>query len=148
MPLTRRAKLVLKGYPGIEESLRLPHARADVKSHAEATKRILRALRPHTAALVAAGFRKTVSSVATGWPRRWRSVTPTPNAFGNRRSVATRSIPDAIHQAREIVEGIDSHVNAELRENRPLMARWRQAKRVPARLGRPRKRGATKRIES
>ena len=140
IPLTRRAKLVLKGYPGIEESLRLPHARADVKSHAEASKRILRALRPHAPALVDAGFSKTVLADCDRVAKAMAQRHADPDTFRNRRSVATRSIPDAIRHAREIVDVIDSHVNAELADERALISRWRQAKRVPARMGRPRKR--------
>jgi hypothetical protein len=63
-----------------------------------------------------------------------------PDTNRSRRSTATRSIPQAIREGREIIEVIDSHVNAELSDNRPLVNSWRHAKRVPARLGRPRKR--------
>jgi hypothetical protein len=139
MPIARRAKLVLKGYPGIEESLRLPHARADVKAHAQATKRIVKALRPHASALVEAGFSKDFLVACDRAARAMSERHANPDTHRNRRALATRSIPQALREGRTIVEVIDSHVNAELSSNPLLLSKWRHAKRIPSRIGRPRK---------
>jgi hypothetical protein len=144
LPIARRAKLLLKGYPGIEESLRVPHARADAAKHVDATKRIVKALRPHAAEFHAAGFRKTFLGDCEQVARALAARNANPDTARSRRAIATRSIPETIRDAREIIAVIDAHVNAELGDNRPLMAKWRMSKRVPARMGRPRKRPAAK----
>ncbi len=137
IPIARRAKLLLKGYPGIEESLRVPHARADVRAHLDATKRIVKAIRPHARELHAAGFRKSFLSDCEHVARTLAARNASPDTALNRRAIATRSIPETIREAREIIAVIDAHIVAELADNRPLMAQWRLGKRVPARMGRP-----------
>ena len=59
LPISRRAKLLLKGYPGIEESVRVPHKRGSVQMHVDATKRMTKALRPHVREFVAVGLSKS-----------------------------------------------------------------------------------------
>jgi hypothetical protein len=140
LPITRRAKLLLKGYPGIEEALRVPHARADAATHVHATKRIIKAVRPHAAEFHAAGFRKSFLGDCEQVARALAARDSTPDTARNRRAIATRSIPDTIRDAREIISVIDAHINAELGDDRPLMAKWRMSKRVPGRMGRPAKR--------
>jgi hypothetical protein len=140
LPITRRGRLVLKGYPGIEESLRLPHARADVKTHVAATRRIVKTLRPHSAAMIDAGFHKGFLTECERAARAMAERNDSPDTNRNRRSLATRSLAEAIRKGRDIIDVIDSHVNAELAHDNLLLGRWRYAKRVPGRMGRPRKR--------
>lgn len=139
LPLSRRARLLLKGYPGIEESLRVPHARADVKAHVAAARRLTKALRPHARVFLSAGFGKSFLTDCDQAARELAAVHANPDTARNRRSVATRSIADKIREAREIIAAIDAHVNAELGDDPVLVARWKMAKRVPSRMGRPRK---------
>ena len=137
LPIARRAKLLLKGYPGIEESLRVPHARADVKTHLDATKRIVKAIRPHAPAFHAVGFQKSFLSDCEQLARTLAARHASPDTARNRRAIATRSIPETIREAREIIAVIDAHINAEFADDRSLLTQWRAGKRVPARMGRP-----------
>ena len=137
LPISRRAKLLLKGYPGIEESVRIPHQRASVEAHVAATKRMVKALRPHAGEFVAAGLRKDFLVECERAAHALKKRDATPDTARSRRSRATRSIPEALRDARQIIASIDAHVNAELNEDVTLMAMWSAAKRVPARMGRP-----------
>jgi hypothetical protein len=140
LPITRRAKLLLKGYPGIGETLRVPHKRADVEAHIVATRRIVKALRPHTGEFVAAGLRKDFLIECERAARALKERHANPDTARSRRSRATQTLPEALREAREIIAAIDAHVNAELSDDVTLMAVWDASKRVPARLGRPPKR--------
>lgn len=144
LPIARRGKLVLRGYPGIAESLRVPHARADAKTHAAAARRLVKAIRPHSAMLVAEGFSKTFLSDCLRAVKALEDRQANPDTQRNRLARATRSIPDALREGRLIISTIDSHVQAELGDDELAAGRWKSGKRVPRKKGRPRKGRATR----
>jgi len=140
LPISRRAKLLLRGYPGIEESVRIPHKRGSVQMHVDATKRMTKALRPHAREFIAVGFGKSFLVDCERAARLLKERDANPDTARSRRSRATRSLPDALRDGRAIIASIDAHVNAELGDDSSILAVWRGAKRVPARMGRPPKR--------
>jgi hypothetical protein len=137
LPISRRARLLLKGYPGIEESLRIPHKRANAEAYVVATNRMVKALRPHAAHFVAAGLPKDFLVECQRAARVLKERDANPDTARSRRSRATRTLPEALRDARQIIASIDAHINAELGDDETLTAPWRAARRVPARIGRP-----------
>ena len=138
-PIVHRGRLLLKGLPGIEESLRMPHLRASNAEWAKATKRILKAVRPHAKAFRDAGFDKDFIAQAE---RTAKPLTPSGDRTDtalNRRAHLTHSIPAALRHGRDIVRAIERVLAAEVTDA-ALLESWRATTRVGARLGRPRKR--------
>jgi hypothetical protein len=137
LPIARRAKLVLVGYPGIAESLRVPHARADVKTHIAAARRIVKAVRPHSAVLVAEGFGKSFLTDCLRAAKTLEDRQVNPDTHRNRLARVTRSIPDVLREGRLVIATIDSHFQAEFGTANTLAVTWNAGKRVPKRKGRP-----------
>lgn len=138
-PIVHRGRLLLKGLPGIEESLRMPHVRASNAEWARATKRILKAVRPHAKAFRDAGFDKDFIAQAERTAKALAGRgNGTETALG-RRSHLTHAIPAALRHGRDIVRAIDRVLAAEVTDAAVLVA-WHTSTRVGARIGRPRKR--------
>lgn len=138
-PIVHRGRLLLKGLPGIEESLRMPHVRASNAEWMAASKKILKAVRPHAKAFRDAGFDKDFVAQAERTAKRLSATSATTDTALSRRAHITHSIPAALRQGRDIVRAIDRILAAEEPDASTLIS-WRAAIRVPARLGRPRKR--------
>jgi hypothetical protein len=138
--LSHNAVVTLDGLPGIEEDVRVPHANEKNQELLEATARILKNLRPHLKTLYKNGVsRESITQIETTAKALAAKLADGDTTIA-RRSRATSSIPDAIRKARRIVTALDDAIRLEFREDMQLLLQWQSAKRVPRKLGRPKKR--------
>lgn len=138
--LSHNAVVILDGLPGIEEDVRVPHANEKSKELLEATARILKNLRPHLKTLYRNGISKeSITQIETTAKALVAKLADGDTAI-SRRSRATSSIPDAIRKARRIVTALDDTIRLEFPLEKELQFLWMNAKRVPRKLGRPKKR--------
>jgi hypothetical protein len=140
LPVCRRGRLLLKGLPGIEDALRVPHARDSDELLLAAAKRIASAVAPHAKAFRKAKFRSDFIKRLEAAAAALQAATAVPNVARTKRSLATIAVRDEISHAREIIAAIDSLIAAEFHGDPGVVARWRKAKRIGGRIGRPPKR--------
>jgi hypothetical protein len=137
--ISRHGDVVLEGLPGIEDDLRVPHTNAKTVDLLDAAARIVKNARPHAKSLYTAGlpkdFLKRVETTAKALAAK---STSTDTAL-NRRSRATRSIPAALRRGRRIMKAIDSTIRSEFADDPVALTLWDSAKRIPGRIGRPKK---------
>jgi hypothetical protein len=138
--LSHNAVVTLEGLPGIEEDVRVPHANEKNAELLEATARILKNLRPHLKTLYRNGIsRESITRIETTAKALKAKLADGDTAIV-RRSRATSSIPDAIRKARLVVRALDDTIRLEFPGDQQMQFLWQDAKRVPRKLGRPKKR--------
>jgi len=140
MPLVRIAKPLLRFAPGSERYLRVPHARTDTLTLAKHAQQMARVLAPHWKLLADAGFTRTF---VKDFRQEAVDLAKDADAWGkvrHTRSRATAGIKSEFRKAKKavtVIEGILMNRDPDLRNN----ADWRSARRVHARIGRPKRRG-------
>jgi hypothetical protein len=140
MPLVKVAKPLLKFAPGTAAALRIPHARASSTEVATAAIRLFEALKPHQKLLASAGYskgfllqmRKEADVIALAVKRSDKAR--------QKRARATASITAEFKKAMGAVTVMEGILAARLSRDPVFRAQWRAARRVTARIGRPRKR--------
>jgi hypothetical protein len=137
--LSHHAVIWLEGLPGIEEDVRVPHANTTSEKLLEETARILKNLRPHLKTLYKNGISKESVTLIETTAKALAAKLGDGNTVIARRSRATSDIPDAIRKARRIVGVLDDTIKLEFPHENMLQHRWAAAKRIPAKLGRPKK---------
>lgn len=138
--IRKRGRVLLKGLPGIDESLRVPHDRAPNDDLIAAAKRIADAVRPHAKAFHRAKFaRDFIKRMERAADTLAKAAGAPPDARSD-RPLATKKLKDAIKDARLVVDSLDGLMAAHYPPRSPELRTWRKAKRVGARIGRPRKR--------
>lgn len=140
MPLIKVAKPLLKFAPGTLAALRIPHARASSTDVASAAIRLFDALKPHHKLLASAGYskdfllemRKEADTIALAVKRsdKARQI----------RARATASMTAEFKKANGAVTVMEGILAARLAKDEVFRVRWKAARRVTARMGRPRKR--------
>ena len=142
MPLVRIAKPLLRFAPGSEHVLRVPHARADIATIAGHALDMAKALAPHARLLTSAGYPKDFLAQLTREARELAAVSAQADKARQRRSRATAAIRQELRKAMGTVSVIEGILMARgTLGDRAAMDLWRGARRVPARQGRPPKRG-------
>ncbi len=141
MPLVRIAKPLLKFAPGTEAALRVPHARADALTVANAALKLADALKPHTKLLVSAGYTKDFLREFRHEARVLALAAKASDQARQRRARATASIATEFKKAMGTVTVIEGILMPHFARDRALERIWRNRRRVSARIGRPRARG-------
>ena len=142
MPLVKVAKPLLKFAPGTAAALRIPHARASSTDVASAAIRLFDALKPHHKLLASAGYskdfllqmRKEADIIALAVKRSDKAR--------QKRAHATASLTAELKKAMDAVTVMEGILAAKLAKDPVFRSRWRVARRVTARIGRPKKRRA------
>jgi hypothetical protein len=138
--IRKRGRVLLKGLPGIDDSLRVPHDRAPTQDLIAAAKRIADAVRPHAKAFYAANFAKDfIKRMERAADALAKAAAAPPDAKTDKPR-ATRDLKDAISDARLVVDSLDGLMAAHYPRRSVVLVNWKKAKRVSARIGRPRKR--------
>jgi hypothetical protein len=137
MPLVRIARPVLRFAPGAEKVLRVPHARADAMTVAQAALDIARALRPHGKLLASAGVSKTFMADLQSEARQLALAAKTTAAARQKQVKATRAIAQEFRKAMETVTMIEGMVMLHFAKSPAMLDLWRNRRRVSARIGRP-----------
>ena len=142
MPLVKVAKPLLKFAPGTAAALRIPHARASSTDVAAAAIRLFEALKPRHKLLAEAGYskdfllemRKEADVIALAVKRS--------DQARQKRAHATASMAREFKKAMGAVTVMEGILAARLAKDEVFRAQWRQARRVTARIGRPKQRRA------
>lgn len=141
MPLIRIARPLLKFAPGVERVMRVPHARSDSLTIANAALAMVKMLKPHQKLLVSAGLptefladlRRDAENLAQS-ARRAEKIRA-------ERSSATAAIARELKEAKKhvtVIEGILMfHGMDEVAQ-----IRWRLSRRVGPKMGRPKQKKA------
>ena len=138
--IRKRGRVLLKGLPGIDESLRVPHDRAPNDKLIAAAKRIADAVRPHAKVFHRAMFSKDFIKRMERAADALAKAAEAPPEVRSARPLATKELKKAISDARLVVDSLDGLMAAHYSPRSPELSTWRKAKRVGARVGRPRKR--------
>ncbi len=139
LPIARKGRDLLEGMPGINESLRVPHARAKDDEQLAAAKRIAEAVRPFARAFVRAKFKKNFITQLERAAAALERGTASTDTMISRGSQATADLRRELAHARKLIATVDSLVVAEFWLDKDVLSLWRNAKRIPRQLGRPRK---------
>lgn len=137
--ISRDAVIRLDGLPGIKEDVRVPHANASNADLLEAKSRLVKNLRPHMKTLYKGGLPKDSIPRLEAVAKAFAAKLANTDTYINRRSRATSSLPEALAHGRKIVNAIDSVARLELADNPAALRTWAKAKRIPLKLGRPKK---------
>lgn len=137
MPLMRIAKPLLGYAPGVERTLRVPHARADNATLVAGAQKMLNALKPHAKLLASAGVPKTaLAELQDQIKKLGRSSSLVDNAR-RRRAKATLEIRREIEKGMKtltVLEGLIMYHT----DDAVVHKMWQHSRRVTARTGRPR----------
>lgn len=136
---SNHAIVTLEGLPGIDEDLRVPHANAKHEDLLQATERIVKNLRPHLPTLRRNGMRKDAIARIQAAAKAFRDKVGNADTALARRARATSSLPAALLRGRKIVRALDLMIKLELGDDSAALEMWKPAKRIPGKIGRPRK---------
>lgn len=139
MPLVRIARPLLAFAPGTAQALRVPHARASAVEVAESALAMVKALRRHQKLLVSAGYEKSFFSDFEREARALAESAQRAEAGRRRQARATQAIARELKKGMQAVTVIEGLV---MLHQPARIAELRQSRRVPARIGRPRRRSA------
>lgn len=148
IPVARRGRILFRGEPRLIGATKVPHKKATPDDVVKAAESMIKAVRPHKNAFIAAGRPRTFLTDLAAATKRLREALKT----GKKRRAAS---PDAffrlrteIARGRREIKSADGEMIAWLEslpgnERTVLAARWRTAHRIGARLGRPKRRPPT-----
>lgn len=117
----------------------MPHANASNADLLEAKTRLVKNLRPHMKTLHKAGLPKDSIPRLEAVSKAFAAKLANTDTYINRRSRATSSLPEAVAHGRKLVNAIDSVARLEFADDASTLDMWSRAKRIPAKLGRPKK---------
>ena len=98
---------------------------------------MLKAVRPHRAVLVSAGFSKTFLSELRDLAKELKRIATTSSARAANFARVGRELSDEFANAKETLQILDGLVLARADNDRLLANMWKDVMRTPKRLGRP-----------
>jgi hypothetical protein len=141
IPISREGNRLLKGMPGIAESLRVPHKRVKDEDLLKASARILKNAEAYAPvfrkALFHRDFIKRARRAADALAIEQAIDAKRPTTRGSR---ATNDLKVTLAECREIIRSIDGLVEAEFFGDSTALHVWHVSKRIPKKMGRPKKR--------
>jgi len=141
MPLVRIARPLVTFAPGAEAALTVPHARSDALTVAAAALRMCDALAPHQKLLTDAGCSKQHLQKFRHDAKELALSANHAQSARRRRSETTAEIAAEFRKAMETLTVIEGIVMLHVGDNKTQVGLWKQTRRVPARMGRPKTRG-------
>jgi hypothetical protein len=143
MALVRIAKPQLKFASGVEGALRVPHARSSTKQVAQAAADMANALAPHSALLEEAGYGPKFLDEFRAEAEAMEAAEGAWVRARNERGRLTVDVAAVLKEGMETVTVIEGALMKYFAGS-PSMARfWKDRRRVPKRMGRPKRRKAT-----
>lgn len=137
LPLKQIAKGQLLFAPGADAALRVPHARASAQVVAAAAMRMADALMPHSRLLSSAGVSKDFLRQMRHEARGLALTTRENAASRDRRRKATASLAAEVKKGLAILAVLEGIVMLHAAPND--VREWRDTRRIPKKIGRPRK---------
>jgi len=143
-PIAADGLEMFAGLPGIDESLKLPRIKDAPEKHLEAAKRVRRVAEEHEEELI--NERNYNENFLEKFHEAVRDLEAAARVErGSARAKYTRAtvdVKDHITRVRRALDALDTRVVEAYLDDDSTLERWRRASRVPAKLGRPRKRKA------
>ena len=141
MPLVRIVKPLMKFAPGAERVLKVPHARADLLTVATTALEMAKLLKPHADLLRSAGFPKNFLSELEEDARR---LTTTGRASESGRQARSRLAMDIANEIKEGMKTVTVIEGIVMLHSPGLLKHWKERRRVPRRIGRPKQKRKSK----
>lgn len=138
IPLTRTGKRLLRFAPGVEQALKVPHARASHRELVTGAEVMLKAVRPHRALLTSAGFPATFLTELRDLTRELKRIATTSSARQAKFARVSRELREELANGNETLRILDGLVLARMDRDRHLAGTWKELLRTPKPLGRPR----------
>jgi hypothetical protein len=140
MPLVKVAKPLLKFAPGTVAALRVPHARASAAEVAASAIKLSDVLKPHARLLASAGYGKDFVAAMREEAALLAATLKRNERLRNQRSGATSGMAAEFRKALGAITVIEGILAPRLNTDEVFRAKWHVARRITARLGRPRQR--------
>jgi hypothetical protein len=140
MPLVKVAKPLLKFAPGTAAALRVPHARASSTDVATAAIRLFEALKRHHKLLASAGYPKDFLLEMRNEADIIAQAVKRSEDARRKRAHATASLAAELKKGMHAVTVMEGILAAKLASDPVFRVKWQAARRVTARIGRPRTR--------
>lgn len=139
--LARTGKKLLKFAPGGERIGRAPGTRATADEVVKAARRMHKAAKPHRAYLIDVGFEDDFFARFKNDTDELARMSATWDAARKRRTLMLRELDAEVRAARGVIDVMDGMLMPHLkpRANHSDAFMWKQARRVPGKLGRPKK---------
>lgn len=138
--IAKRGKVVLHGYPGIRDLLRLPDASCSTEELLKGAVRIFDTVRPYADVFVSGNVPADFLEQAERVAEQLDACRLAPGDGDAIRARATAALPDELRRGRAIVAALDAEIDVEFAGQSDLLATWKNASRVGSRIGRPPKR--------
>lgn len=141
-PIAADGLEMFSGLPGIEESLRLPRIKDVPAKHLEAAERVRRVAAGHEQEFItqrsySADFLEQFDSAVQNLEAAARVERGAARVTYTR---ATEDVREAIARVRRALDVLDTRVREAYLDDHLTLKRWRWESRIPAKIGRPRKR--------
>ena len=141
-PIAADGREMLAGLPGVEESLRLPRIKDAPAKHLEAAMRVRRVAAEHEQEFI--NDRKYASDFLEGFDLAVQDLEAAAGVEqGAARMTYTRAtqhVKDAITRVRRALEVLDTRMRESFLDDKVLLKLWHRKRRIPPKLGRPKKR--------
>jgi len=138
IPLTRIGKRLFSFAPGVQKSLKVPHARASHRELVTTAEVMLKAVQGQRAVLVKAGFPKTFLTEFRELTRELKRIATTSSARQAKFTQVTRALREELATANETLRILDGLVLGRADQDPHFARAWKDALRTPKPLGRPR----------
>jgi hypothetical protein len=137
IPLTRIGRRLLRFARGIEQALKVPHARASHRELVTSAEVMLKAVQPYRALLVSEGFSKTFLAEFRDLTKELKRIATTSSQRQERFARVTEKLREELASAKETLRILDGLMLARTDRDSHLAKTWKDILRTPKRLGRP-----------
>lgn len=141
-PIAADGLELFAGFPGIEESLRLPRIKDAPEKHLAAAERVRRVAEEHEQEFI--NDRNYNADFLEKFDQAVRDLEAAANVGpGVARAKYTRTtqdVKDEIARVRRALDTLDTRIREAYLDDESTLKRWRWESRVPAKIGRPKKR--------
>jgi hypothetical protein len=138
IPLTRIGRRLFRFAPAVEQTLKVPHARASHRELITSAETMLAAVRPHRALLTSAGFPKTFLAELRDLTRELKRIATTSSARQAKFAHVSQELREELATANETLRILDGLVLRHADRDVHFAQVWKDTLRTPKRLGRPR----------
>jgi hypothetical protein len=138
IPLTRIGRRVLQYARGIEQALKVPHARASHRELVTSAEVMLKTVQPYQKLLVLAGFPKTFFAEFREMTKELKRIATTSSQRQAKFSRVTKQLRVELTSATETLRILDGIMFARTDHDLDAARVWKGVLRTPKRLGRPR----------
>jgi len=135
--LTRVGRRVLQYARGIEQALKVPHARASHRELVTAAEVMLKAVQPYQKVLISAGFSKTFFREFREMTKELKRIATTSSQRQGKYARVTKELREELASATETLRIIDAIMFARTDHDADVARVWKGVLRTPKRLGRP-----------